>query len=106
MSVELWHATLNPRGPHYSEWVDIFGVMRVPLKSPNPVLAGLGPEKNVEVYLLDIPALTIDQRARLLFSIAKRFNAPIYEVEAEVARSGFLIRAADVIVSYDMRAFV
>lgn len=106
MTVELYSAILNPRGPNYQTWHDIFGSDRVPLKSPHSGLTQLGPEKDVEVYLLDLRALTLGQRARLLNSIAQRFRTPVYEVEAEIARSGFPIRAADVIVSFDARAFV
>lgn len=106
MTRELWSAILNPRGPNYKGWHDVLGSDRVPLKNPHSGFTALGTEKNVEVYLLDLRALALGQRARLLNSIAQKFRAPVYEVEAEIARSGFPIRAADVIVSYDMRAFV
>ncbi len=52
------------------------------------------------------PLQNLGQRSRLLGQIAQRFGVPIYEVEAEIAKSGFPIRAADVLVSFDMRAFV
>lgn len=106
MSVELWKAILDPSGPNYVTWREIFGDERVPLKNPREVKATLEGEGQTEVYLLDIPALTLPQRARLLYAVAKKFHATTYEVEAEINRVGFPIRAADVIVSYDMRAFV
>lgn len=107
VSVELWSAILNPSGPNYHTWLDTLGGNRVPLKSSASIKADLGgKEKDVEVYLLNLAALTLDQRARLLGRMAKTFGVPIYEVEAELNRSGFPIRAADVIVSFDMRAFV
>ena len=106
MSVELWKAILDPGGPHYQEWHQIFGESRVPLESCKSQMASLGEEKDVEVYKLNLSAMTLEQRSRLLGHIAKRFNVPIYEVEAEIAKVGFPIRAADLIVSYDMRAFV
>ena len=111
MSVELWSAILNPRGPNYATWKYVLDSERVPLKSPHPVTAELGgnarvvAEGNVEVYLLDLHAMTLAQRARLVGFIANKFDAPIYEVEAEIAAKGFPIRAVDVIVSFDMRAF-
>ena len=106
MSVELWSAILNPSGPNYQTWHDLLGASNVPLKSSASTTADLGPEKNVEVYLLDLRALTLGQRARLLNSVAQKFHSPVYEVEAEIARSGFPIRAVDVIVSFSPRAFL
>lgn len=106
MTAELWHATVNPRGPNHLAWAQIFGEGRVPLKSSKPITADLGPERDVEVYMLDLAALTLSQRSALLAQIAQRFRVPIFEVEAELAKVGFPIRAADVIVSYGMRAFV
>lgn len=106
MTVELWQAILNPRGPHYESWHQVFGESHIPLKSCKPSLATLGEESNVEVYLLDLSALTLPQRSHLLGIVAKKFGVPIYEVEAEINRNGFPIRAADLIVRYDMRAFV
>lgn len=106
MSVELWSATLNPSGPNYQTWLETLGGTKVPLKSSQSVKAELGPEKDVEVYLLDLRALTLGQKAKLLGRMAATFGVPIYEVEAELNRSGFPIRAVDVIVSFDVRAFV
>jgi hypothetical protein len=107
MTVELYHASLNPSGPNYATWREIFDADRVPLKSAQPVKAELqGEGHDKEVYLLDLAAMTIPQRARLLDKVAKKFGVPIYEVEAEIAKKGFPIRSADVIVSFDVRAFV
>lgn len=103
---ELWFATLNPSGPHYDSWFQIFGMGRVPLTGPTPVMAELGEERNVPVHLLDLRTLTLAQRAKLLSVVAQKFGAPVYEVEAEIAKKGFPIRAADVIVNYDTRSFV
>jgi hypothetical protein len=106
MSAELYSAILNPAGPNYGEWREILGTEKVPLKSAASVNAELGPERNVEVYFLNLPALTLPQRAALLARLAKKFNAPIYEVEKEIDSKGFPIRAADLIVSFSTRAFV
>jgi len=109
---ELWSAILNPRGPNYANWLEILGNTRVPLRSPTSVKAELGgddrfhSEKDVECYLLNVGALTLSQRARLVGFLAKKFGTPIYEIEAEINRVGFPIRAADVLVAIDARAFV
>jgi hypothetical protein len=105
MSTELWQASLNPAGPNYQTWLEIFGSNQVPLKNPRDVKATLEGEGQADVYLLDIEALTLPQRARLWSKVAAKFGVPIYEVQAEVKKKGFPIRAADVIVSFDVRAF-
>jgi len=102
----LYSAILNPSGPNYGNWHSILGSMQVPLKGVASGTMQLGEEKSVEVYLLDIGALTLQQRSRLLSFAAAKFGAPVYEVEREIAKNGFPVRAADVIVSYSLRAFV
>jgi hypothetical protein len=103
---ELFSAILNPSGPNYEHWYEVLGSDRVPLQSCSSVKATLGEEHNVEVYLLDLRALTLRQRSRLLGFVAQKFGVPIYEVESNIARVGFPIRAADVIVSVSLRAVV
>lgn len=105
MSTELWNASLNPRGPNYERLKDIFP-SRIPLKSCKSVKATLGEERDVPVYLLDFSAMPINQRARLFGMVATKFGVPVNEVEKTAASEGFPIREADVIVSYDVRAFV
>jgi hypothetical protein len=97
---------LNPSGPNYEAWTKVFDGSRVPLKSSASVKADLGAEKDVEVYLLDLSAMPLGVRARLVTAVAAKFGVPVYEVEAEIKKVGFPIRAADVIVSFDVRAFV
>jgi hypothetical protein len=99
-------AILDPRGPNYQDWFRIFGHNSVPLISPEKKLATLGEEKDIEVYLLNLRGMTLNQRARLLGFIANKFNEPIFTVQKEIERDGFPIRANDVILSYDMRAFL
>lgn len=106
MSDELWSAILNPRGPNYKTWREVLGSEKVPLQSAGSVMATLDQERDVEVYLLNLRALTLGQRARLVGGLAQRFSMPVYEVEAEINRVGFPIRAADVIVSISARAVI
>jgi hypothetical protein len=108
---DLYSAILNPRGPNFEAWNEILGSHRVPLLSAFPVQGNLGQhdnpdEKNVEVYLLNLRALTLRQRARLLHFLAQKFHATIAEVEEGIMQDGVPIRAADVIVSVDVRAVV
>jgi hypothetical protein len=103
---ELWTCILNSSSANYETWHRIFGEDRVPLQSSRPVRAQLGSETDVEAYMLNLNAMTLRQRANLLSSLAQKFKCPISEIEAELQQRGFPIRAVDVVVSYDMRAFV
>jgi hypothetical protein len=102
---ELWSATLNPKGPNYERLKDIFP-HRVPLKSPQTVKAQLGSEKDVPVYMLNFAGMTLGQRARLFAIVAAGTSVPVSVIEQVAAKDGFPIREADVVVSFDMRAFV
>ena len=106
MTAELWSAILNPRGPNYETWRKVLGSDKVPLKCSVPTKMELGEEKDVEVYLLNLAAMTLKQRARLLGFVSRTFDVPIYELEKEIAEKGFPIRAADVIVSISARAIL
>jgi hypothetical protein len=105
----LWWATLDPTSPRYETWRAILGSQQIPLKSPAPAKADLGQpkvkEKNVQVYQLDAQALTEEQRDRLIAFCCEKFKVPDREVIETVARDGFPVRAEDVIVAFDMRAF-
>lgn len=103
---ELYSAILNPSGPNYASWYAIFGDSQVPLKSPTSARAELGAEKDVEVYLLNLAAMTLRVRARLLGTLAQKCGEPVYKVEQELKQTGLPIRSQDVIVSVSLRAFV
>ena len=106
MSYSLYSAILNPSGPNFEEWNQVLGSHRVPLESPETHLATLGEEKSVEAYLIALKALTLRQRANLSAHLARKFRVTIDEVEHKFQMEGIPIRAADVIVSFNMRAFV
>lgn len=106
MANEMWSAILNPHGPNYKSWRELLGSECVPLQSPYPIFTELGAESDVEVYKLDMRALTLAQRARLLVAVASKSEVTVATVEAAIAESGFPIRAVDVIVSISLRAVV
>jgi hypothetical protein len=103
---ELFSAILRPSTPNYDTWLKLLGSNQVPLKSAKSVKAEIGGEKGVEVYLINLAAMTLKQRSVLLGFISRNFGVPVYEVEKEIAHKGFPIRAEDVIVSYSLRAFL
>jgi hypothetical protein len=106
MSARLWWARLNSASPRYRDWHSILDGDEVPLLDPAEHSAQLGKE-TVNVYLVNVAALSAVQRIRLLDEIARRFEAHQAEVLAEIQNNGrFPIRAADVTVAFDLRCFV
>lgn len=98
--IHVWSATLNPSSPRYQLWLQVLGTTSIPLVSPQSGKADfVGEENDVDVYLLNLPALTLMQRAALLSAIARLFKVPIYEVEGEIRKNGFPVRADDVVVT-------
>jgi hypothetical protein len=103
---EMWSATLNPASPRYADWKAILDSDHVTLLSPMPGKTKLGDEE-CEVYLLDWQDLDEEASLRLLNFVAKKFNASVDEISADLDRDGhFPIRASDVIVSMSLRMFL
>jgi hypothetical protein len=106
MARELWWASLNQQSPRYADWLKILGDDRVPLLSPWSAQAKLGDE-TTEVYALDWQNLDGDASQRLLEFVAAKFCVATEEIEKDLDRDGhFPIRAQDVTVFYDVRAFL
>ncbi len=106
MSNPLFTAVLNSQSPRYSDWRHVLGHDSVPIKSPQVAKANLGDELDVEVYQLDIEALSPEQRDRLVNFVALKFGVAPVKVEEQLESIGFPIRAVDVTVGYSMRAFM
>lgn len=103
---ENFSAHLRSSSANYETWLAVFPRGEVPLLSPVSGVTQIGEEKCVEVYLLNLRAMTLGQRARLLAWLGQKSGKPIYQIEAEIESHGFAIRASDVIVTVDMRAVV
>jgi hypothetical protein len=101
----LWSATLNPSSPRYHDWCAVLQADSVPLKSPAECQATLGDE-SARVYLLDVPRLTEEQSERLAGHLARKFNVATEIVILQLESQGLPIRVEDVIVAFNMRAFV
>ena len=80
-------------------WRAVFGDDTVPLRSPIPQMTNLPGRGEELVYLLDIAALTADQRGRLVQYIASKFNYPAEEVDATLDDHGCPILAEHVMVT-------
>ena len=80
-------------------WRAVFGDDTIPLRSPIPHMANLPGRGEELVYLLDIEALTVEQRGRLVQHIASRFDYPAEEVDATLDDHGCPILAEHVTVT-------
>ncbi|MCC6192241.1 MAG: hypothetical protein IT318_24685 [Anaerolineales bacterium] len=92
------YANLAPSSPRAPDWLRVFGRLdHIPLVSVAPVPAELpGRPAGQLVYLLDVAALTAEQRGRLVQYIGAAFHAPPTEVEAEITAHGLPLLANDV----------
>ena len=102
----LYSAILNSSGPNFEEWNQVLGSHRVPLESPETHRATFGDGDECDVYFLALKVLTLRQRATLTAHMARKNRITIDEAERHLQIGGMPIRAADVIVSFDVRAFV
>jgi hypothetical protein len=105
MTRKLWSATLLSTSPRYQDWKQILGSDEVPITNPKPFATQLGPDL-ADVYTLDMDRLSRDQYSRLLDFVVERFGTKGREARQILDSDGFPIRAADVSVSYDLRAFL
>lgn len=98
-AVSDFTAHINGDDERAAAWQIVFDSAAVPLRSPIPHLARLPGRGEELVYLLDIEALTADQRGRLVTHIADKFNIPAEEVDADLDTHGCPILAEHVTVS-------
>jgi len=88
-------------------WEKIFGGDEVPVVSFIPQLADLpGYDEPQQVYMLDLKALSDEQRFRLIQSLADKFCMLEGEVESSLDEHGVPILVTDVSVSSTDRALV
>ena len=105
MSRKLWSAILCSTSPRFQEWQKILGGTEVPIMNPKPFNIQLGPD-STEAYKLDLQRFDRYQVQRLLEFIVERFGVKPHEAKLVLEKDGFPIRAEDVRVSYELRAFL
>lgn len=103
---ENFSAVLDPAGANRDVWLKILGSDRVPLKSAVSHKTDLGSERGVDVYELNLKAMTLMQRRRLAEWFSQTLGKSVNQIEAEFDNWDVSIRASDVIVSISARAFV
>jgi hypothetical protein len=80
-------------------WQAVFGGDEVPVISIVPRLGSFPGVGEQRYYEMDLKAITEEQRARLVASIAEKFNRDIEEVSRDIDIVGCPILACDVVVS-------
>ena len=98
-------AHINPKSPSFREWCDVFGAPQVPVQAPVPVEATVCGETR-QVYLVALDRLSIDQMARLIDHLSRKFGETREEVAAELKVSGLPLLADDVTVPIDLRHII
>jgi hypothetical protein len=96
-------AVLSEKSERYAEWMEVFGTNRVPVVSPLSRTVEL-PTGKRECFMLCVEALSPEQRNKLCDHLARKFNYPAAEIDAELKRNGLVpILAEDVFTVIDAR---
>ena len=105
MKNRLYTARLLESSPRYQDWRKILLADEVPLENLKSAEAQLGPEK-VQVYKLNLERMERVQVDRLVEFIVDRFGASKQDARNTLEYEGFCIRAEDVVLTHDLRAFL
>jgi len=94
-----WTTTATIRDPERGEfWLDVMGGDTVPITSIMTRKVNVPGRENVDAYMLDLNALSDEQRERLIRAIALKFQIPLVEVRTEI-EDGVPVLAENVYVS-------
>lgn len=86
-SQDQWNITATIHdGPRRALWEEIFPDATVPIKSFFTIKTDLPGHPQAEAYMLDLDAISPDQRKKMIDVLAKRFNIPEDQIADEVAR--------------------
>lgn len=94
-----WQTVAVIHNPERLEfWQAVLGGNKAPIQSIITRRVRVPEKGETDAYMLDLNAITAEQREKLIQAIAKRFSIPIDEVEKELDQ-GVPILAEDVSVS-------
>ena len=98
---ENWDTTAKVSNPERQAfWQEVFGTDEVPITSIVANQANLpGFDKPQLVYMLDLKAISPEQRERLIAALAIKFGIPDSEAADEIDKQGVPILASDVSVA-------
>ncbi len=96
---DKWETTATLHDEHRRAiWGSIFPDARVPIKSIIPFKADLPGHLRADVYMLDLDAISDEQREKLIDAIVQLFGLSAEDVRSDLVR-GVPILADNVIVS-------
>lgn len=100
-TVNEWLTTAKATNPERAaKWRKVFGGDEVPITCPIPIFKADFPRVGEKAYyLLDLRAITADQKERLIASIALDFGRSLSEVRRDIDTVGVPIIADEVIAS-------
>lgn len=94
-----WTTTATIRDPERGEfWLDVMGGDTVPIVSVMTQKVTVSDRGAVDAYMLDLNAISDEQRERLIQAIALKFRIPLVEVRVDID-DGVPVLAENVIVS-------
>jgi hypothetical protein len=96
---EKYVGFLAPASDRYEAWIEVLGSNEAPLTSPYPMTASAPGIAQGAFYSLDIAALSVVQRTRLIAYLARRFELPEEEVARDLDTIGCPIVAEHVSVT-------
>jgi len=105
MAVKPMNVTLSKASPRYATWIEIFGTQTVRVLGAAPRLLNLRGVQKL-AFLLDLDALTQEQRSRLVDHLSQEFDADKSEVRAALDRVGLPILEEDLTWAIDMRFLI
>jgi len=80
-----WTTTATIRDPERGKfWLDVMGGDTVPIVSMMTQRVKVPGRGEVDAYMLDLKAISDEQRERLIQAIAIEFRIPLVEVRAEI----------------------
>ena len=108
-TIDKWITTATIHDPRRrAVWIDVFPNATVPVKSALPIRVDVPGHPNALAYMLDLGAITKDQREGLIKTISREFKIPLDEVRKDIdcgvpiLAEGVTIGALDERVFFDM----
>lgn len=100
-TVNEWLTTARALDPERAaKWKQIFGTDEVPITCPFPLSIGDFPGVGRKpYYLMDLKAITPEQKEHLVASIAQGFGLSLEEVRRDIDRIGVPILADNIVTS-------
>jgi hypothetical protein len=101
-----WKARLNPSSPRYREWRKIFNGDEIQLINNIAYEASLNGQRDT-IFLINWFEVMGTEADRMVAYFAEKNNESIEKTEKDLDHDGSVaIRAIDVLITYDSKAFI